>query len=81
MATAYRLPRPAREELAGVGVEAEVRQAVYCENRKASDVRPGGYGNEANIVVAGSREVTVQNGGTVDDAVGGVEPLLAEGAV
>ena len=29
----------------------------------------------------GCREVTAQNSGTVDDAVGGVEPLLAEGTV
>ena len=44
-------------------------------------VRACSYGVETNIIVAGSREVAVQDCGTVDDAVGGVEPLLAEGAI
>ena len=79
MATAYRLPRPAREELAGI----EYVKIGECINDQGAKIvmRTDAREIETNVVVAGSREVAAQNGGEVDDAFGGVEPLLAEGAV
>ena len=79
MTTADRLPRPAREELAGI----EYVKIGECINDQGAKIvmRTDAREIETNIIVAGSREVAAQNSGTVDDAVGGVEPLLAEGPV
>ena len=64
----------------GVRVQSNVWYVGGHEEREISS-RPGSHNNDSVIVVSGRREVAVQDCRKIDDSVGGVEPLLAEGAV